>query len=117
MEWSTAIFLGMGMISLVALMTVIIFGTKRSSEMKALEKMLAEKAKLQNSDTESLRKALQESEAEKEQMLQRLQNLEAIVTSEEWGSKESQNIQLDLEDDSDELSAVDKVAKKAKRVR
>ncbi|WP_020403345.1 hypothetical protein [Gracilimonas tropica] len=117
MEWSTVIFLGMGMISLVALMTVIIFGTKKSSEMKALEKMLAEKTKLLNSDTESLRKALQESEAEKEQMLQRIQNLEAIVTSEEWGETESPNIQFDSEEDTEELSDADKVANRVKRVR
>ena len=117
MEWSTVIFLGMGMISLVALMTVIIFGTKKSSETKALEKMLAEKAKLLNSDTESLRKALKESEAEKEQMLQRIQNLEAIVTSEKWGETESSSIQFDSEEDAEELNDADKVASRAKRIK
>ncbi|MAO63988.1 MAG: hypothetical protein CL666_03220 [Balneola sp.] len=121
MEWSTVIFLGMGMFSLVMLITVIIFGTRKSSEMKALENMLAEKTKLLNSDTNALRKALIKSEEEKEQILHRLQNLEAIVTSEAWEFKkggDDQRIQLDLHDDElQEMSDSDKAAKMAKQVR
>lgn len=122
MEWSTVIFLGMAMVSLVTLMGIIIFGTRKSSEMKEVEKMLAKRTRALDENSHELRKALKESEEEKEQMLQRLQNIEAIVTSEAWESitagENKQNIQLHLDDEeSEELNDADKAAKMAKRVR
>lgn len=122
MEWSTVMFLGMSMVSLVLVMGIIIFGTRKSSEMKEFEKQLGEKARHFNSNASELREALQKSEEEKEKMLQRLQNLEAIVTSEAWeaitNGEEDEKIQLHLDDEeSQELDDADKVARLAKRVR
>jgi hypothetical protein len=122
MEWSTVIFLGLGMLSLVAMMGIIIFGTKKSSEMKAIEKMVAKKVRIMDTSANELQKALQESEEEKDQMLQRLQNLEAIVTSEIWESANADNstnkIELDLNIADDEvLNNELKAANLAKKLR
>lgn len=122
MEWTTVIFLGMSMVSLLLLMGIIIFGTRKSSEFKELESVLGKKAQELNTDTQEILKALQKSEAEKEQILKRLQNLETIVTSEAWESiqsgEESETVQLHLEDEEpEELEDKEKAAKIAKRVR
>lgn len=122
MEWTTVIFLGMSMVSLLLLMGIIIFGTRKSSEFKELESVLGKKAQELNTDTQEILKALQKSEAEKEQILKRLQNLETIVTSEAWESiqsgEESETVQLHLEvEEPEELEDKDKAAKIAKRVR
>lgn len=112
----------MGMVSLVLLMGFIIFGTRKSSEIKDLEQQLGIKARHLMSEADELRLALQKSEEQKEKMLQRLQNLEAIVTSEAWeaitNGEEDEKIQLHLDDEeSQELDDADKVARLAKRVR
>ena len=122
MEWPTVIFLGMSMLSLLILMGIIIFGTRKSSEKKDLEKMIAEKAGDLDSNSHELWKALKKSEEEKEQILQRVQNLEAIVTSETWESikagEDDDKIQLLIDEvDPKELNDAEKAAKMAKRVR
>lgn len=119
MEWTTVVFLGLAMLSLVSLMGIIIFGVKKTSETKALEKMLAQKAKLLENNSEELRKAFEESEEVKKQMIQRIQNLEAIVTSEEWEAKATDEdlgeIQVDLDDIPDETNESKKAVKTASR--
>ncbi|GAB5409426.1 MAG: hypothetical protein BalsKO_17910 [Balneolaceae bacterium] len=84
--------------------------------------MLDKKANYLNSDTKELWKALKKSEEEKEKILERLQNLEAIVTSEAYESiksgEESETIKLHLDEEKlKELKDSDKAAKIAKRVR
>lgn len=122
MEWSLVVFLGMGMVSLLILMGIIIFGTRKTSEYKELEKTLGRKAKDHDLNAKELWKALKASEEEKGKILERLQNLEAIVTSEAYESiksgEDAENIQLHLEDEeTEELNDSDKVAKISKRVR
>ena len=122
MEWSTVIFLSAAMVSLVIFMGILILGVKKSSEFKEQAKIIDKKAKYLDSDTKALWKALKASEAEKEEILQRLQNLEAIVTSEAWESiqagEEPETIKLLLDDEeSQELSDADKATQMAKRVR
>lgn len=122
MEFSTVLFLGMSMISLVLLMAIIVFGTRKSSEMKGLEKMLGEKTQDLESHSSELWRALKESEEEKEKILLRLQNLETIVTSEAWESinagEDAQKIQLHLDEDKpEELNDADKAAKMVKKIR
>ena len=112
MEWSTVIFLTAGMVSVVLLMGIIIFGTRKTAEYKELQKTLGKKSSELDSDTKALWKALKASEAEKEEILQRLQNLETIVTSEAWES-----IQSGEAPETEELNDADKAAKMAKRVR
>ena len=122
MEWTTVIFLGMAMVSLVLLMGIIIFGTRKSNEMKELEKTIGQKTGELGSNNEELWKALKESEAKNELLVERLQNLEAIVTSEAWDAiksgEDAQNIHLHLEDEEvDDLEDAEKAARIAKRVR
>ncbi len=122
MEWSLVVFLGMGMVSLLLLMGIIIFGTRKTSEYKELQKTLGKKSNELDSDTKALWKALKASESEKEKILERLQNLEAIVTSEAYESiksgDEPENIRLHLEEEEPmELTDADKAAKIAKRIR
>ncbi|MEQ8523551.1 hypothetical protein [Gracilimonas sp.] len=122
MEWSTVIFLGMAMVSLVVLMGVIIFGTRKTSEMKELEKQIRQNAGELGSSNEELRKALKKSEAKNEQLVERLQNLEAIVTSEAWeaikNGENDHDIRLHLDDEeTEDLNDAEKAAKIAKRVR
>ncbi|HCD53462.1 MAG TPA: hypothetical protein DEQ34_13520 [Balneolaceae bacterium] len=122
MEWSTVVFLGASMVSLVLLMGIIIFGTRRSNEYKEIEKTLGKKTRDIDSDTKELWIAFKKSEEEREKLVQRLQNLEAIVTSEAWESiqkgDESDHIKIHLqEQEKDELSDIEKAGKLAKRVR
>lgn len=122
MEWSLVIFLIAGMVSLVLLMGIIIFGVKKSSEYKELHKLFGEKDKDLNSTVNKLQKALESSEAEKTQILERLKNLEAIVTSEAWDSiqsgEDAETTRLHIEEEEkEELNDSDKAAKIAKRVR
>lgn len=67
-------------------------------------------------------KALKKSEEEKGKILEHLQNLEAIVTSEAWESIQNgegaEGTQLHIEEaEPEELNDSDKAAKIAKRVR
>ena len=122
MEWSIVVFLGASMVSLVLLMGIIIFGTRRSNEYKEIEKTLGKKTRDIDSDTKELWIAFKKSEEEREKLVQRLQNLEAIVTSEAWESiqkgDESDHIKIHLqEQEKDELSDIEKAGKLAKRVR
>ncbi len=119
MEWSTVIFLATAMISLVTFMGILIFGVKKSSEFKEQAKIIDKKAKYLDSDTKELWTALKKSETEKEKILERLQILEAIVTSEAYeafkSGEEPEKIQLHLdEEEQEETSDADKVAKIAK---
>lgn len=122
MEWSLVVFLGMGMVSLLLLMGIIIFGTRKTSEYKELQKTLGKKSNELDSDAKELWKALKKSEVEKDKILERLQNLEAIVTSEAYeaiqSGEESETIKLHLEvEETEDLNDSDKAAKIAKRVR
>lgn len=122
MDWTTVVFLGMGMVSTLILMGIIIFGTRKTAEYKELQKTLGKKSSELDSDTKALWKALKASEDEKEKILERLKNLEAIVTSEAYeaiqAGEESDKIQLHLEEEeTKELNDSDKAAKIAKRVR
>ena len=122
MDWTTVVFLGMGMVSLLILMSIIIFGTRKTAEYKELQKTLGKKSSELDSDTKALWKALKASESEKEKILERLKNLEAIVTSEAYeaitAGEEQENIQIHLdEEEPEELNDADKAAKIAKRVR
>lgn len=112
----------MGMISGVLLMGIIIFGTRKSSEIKELEKRLGKKVQDLDSNSSDLWKALEKSEEEKEKIFERLQNLEAIVTSEAWetvqGGEDGQAIRFHRDEDRPEdLENVEKAAKMAKRIR
>ncbi len=122
MEWSLVVFLIAGMVSLVLLMGIIIFGVKKSSEYKELQKLFGEKDKDLNSTVSELRKALKESKGENAQILERLKNLEAIVTSEAWDSiqsgEDAETTRLHIEvEEQEELNDSDKAARIAKRVR
>ncbi len=122
MDWTTVVFLGMSMVSLLILMGIIIFGTRKTAEYKELQKTLGKKSSELDSDTKALWKALKVSESEKEKILERLQNLEAIVTSEAYeaiqSGEEKEKIQLHLdEEETEEASDADKAAKIAKRMR
>ena len=122
MEWSTVVFLGASMVSLVLLMGIIIFGTRRSNEYKEIEKTLGKKTRDIDSDTKELWIAFKKSEEEREKLVQRLQNLEAIVTSEAWESiqkgDESDHIKIHLqEQETNQVSDIEKAGKLAKRVR
>ncbi len=122
MDWSIVVLIMSGMVSLVLFMGILIFGIKRSSEFKEQAKIIDKKARYLDSDTKALWKALKESEAEKENILERLQNLEAIVTSEAYeaikSGEEPENIRLHLEEEeTEETSDADKAATIAKRVR
>ena len=122
MEWSLVVFLIAGMMSLVLLMGIIIFGVKKSSEYKELQKLFGEKDKNLNSTVSELQKALKESKGENAQILERLKNLEAIVTSETWDSiqsgKDAETTRLHIEEEElEELNDSDKAARIAKRVR
>jgi sensor histidine kinase regulating citrate/malate metabolism len=121
MDWTTVIFLGMSMVSLVLLMAVIIFGTRKSSEMKEFEEKLGNKTGELDSNNQELWEALKESKANNAQLVERLQNLEAIVISEAWDAirkgEDEQNIELHLDEEPEELDDADKAAKIAKRIR
>ena len=122
MEWSTVIFLIFGMFSLVLLMGVIIFGVRKSSEMKDLEKKLEKRDQNLDSVFNKLWEALEESEVEKEKILQRLENIEAIVTSESWETakdkEREKKVELDLDNvEPEELDDIEKEARSSKRVR
>lgn len=122
MTWSTVIFLGMAMVSTLLLMGIIIFGTRKTNEMKTLERKIGQNSEDVEGSIQQLQKALKESEIEKAQIMKRLQNLEAIVTSEAWESiqsgEETATIQLHLEDEEkEELDDSAKAAQMAKRVR
>ena len=122
MEWSTVILLATSMVSLLILMAIIIFGTRKSSEFKELEKEIGSKAGKLDSESKALWKALKESEAEKEKILERLKNLETIVTSEAWDAIQSgegaEEIRLHLQEETpEEPSDIDKASSMAKKVR
>jgi len=122
MEWSLVVFLGIAMVSLVSFMGILIFGVKKSSEFKELQKMLDRKAKYLDSNTTELWRAFKESEEENGKLLERLKNLEAIVTSEAYeailSGEEPEKIKLHLEEEeTEDLNDSDKAAKIAKRVR
>lgn len=122
MDWSTVIFLSAAMVSLVLLMGIIIFGTRKTSEYKELQKTLGKKASDLDSEAQQLWKALNDSEKEKKKILVRLKNLEAIVTSEAYeaikSGEETETVKLHLEEEEpQELDDSDKAAKIAKRVR
>lgn len=122
MEWSTVIFLGMAMVSLVLLMGIIIMGTRKSSEMKELEKMIGKKARDMDSNSGELWKALKKSEEEKEKIFERLQNIETIVTSEVWetikAGEDEPEIRLQHDNkEPDDLVDSEKAAMLAKRIR
>lgn len=122
MEWSLVVFLGIAMVSLVTFMGILIFGVKKTSEFKELQKMLDRKAKYLDSNTTELWRAFKESEEENGKLLERLKNLEAIVTSEAYetivSGDELNDIQIHLEDEEpEELNDSDKAEKIAKRVR
>lgn len=122
MEWSTVVFLGTAIISGVLFMGILIFGVKKTSEFKAQEKILDKKAKNLESDSRELWEVLKRSEEEKMQILDRLQNLEAIVTSEAYeaiqSGEDEETVKLHLdEEETKDLNDSDKAAKIAKRVR
>ena len=121
MEWSLVVFLGMSMVSLVVLMGIIIFGTRKTNEYKVLRKTLDKQAKEVDLDAKELLKVLKKSEEEKEKILERLQNLEAIVTSEAWESIQKRvrsrtySASYRRKRIPEELKDADKAAKMAKR--
>ena len=122
MEWSLVVFLGMGIVSTLLLIGIIIIGTRQSSEFKELEATIGKRSRKINSDNRELWKALKQSEEEKKMLLKRLENLETIVTSETWESvragEDKETIQLTLEEkESVELNDADKAEKIAKWVR
>lgn len=122
MDWSTVVFLGMGMVSTLLLMGIIIFGTRKTNEMKTLEKQMGQNNDGLEERISELQIALRDSEIEKANIMQRLQNLEAIVTSEAWDSiksgEEAGRVHLHLEEEApNEPDDAEKAAKMAKRVR
>ena len=122
MSWSLVVFLGMAMVSLLLLMGFIIFGTKKSNEMKTLEKTFGKQSEDVKDYIKQLQSELKESKAEKQNILARLKNLEAIVTSEAYeaikSGEESSTIGLHLENEEvEELDDAQKAANIAKRVR
>lgn len=122
MDWTTIIFLGLSIVSTLLLTGIIIIGARRTGEYKEIQENLSMKSSKLDSDTKALRKALQSSEAERKNILERLQNLEAIVTSEAYDAiksgEEPENVRIYLdEEEPEETSDADKAAKIAKRVR
>ena len=95
MDWSLVVFLGLGMFSLVLIMGIIIFGTRKSVQQKNIETMLREFSRAQKSEIESLKNMLAENEVDKNYMRQRLQNLETIVSNEQWEAENKARIHLD----------------------
>lgn len=122
MGWPLVVLIGMGMVSFLGFMGMIIFGNRKTVEYEELEKTLDKKAKDHDLDAKELWKALKKSEEEKEQILKRLKNLETIVTSEAYeaikSGEEPEKIQLHIEEEeTEELNDSDKAAKISKRVR
>lgn len=122
MDWSLVVFLGMGMVSFLIFMGIIVVGSRKASEFKELQKSLGKKTIDLDSDTKELWKALEKSEEEKRKILERLKNLEAIVTSEAYEAIKSGNdldsLRIHLKEETpEELNDSDKAAEIAKRVR
>ena len=122
MDWSLVVFLGMGMVSFLIFIGMIVVGSRKASEYIELQKSLGKKAINLDSNTKELWKALEKSEEEKGKILERLRNLEAIVTSEAYeaikSGNDSDSLRIHLQDETlVELDDSDKAAEIAKRVR
>lgn len=81
MNWPTVIFLVFGMMSLVSIMGFIIFGTRKTEQIKQVEQALGKRTGELEAQLGKMHKALRTSEDEKKQIFQRLQNLETIVSN------------------------------------
>ena len=110
------------MVSLLLLMGIIIFGTRKSNEMKEFEKTYGKQNEDVKDYLKQLQKELKESKEEKDKILERLKNLEAIVISEAYeaikAGEDESTILLHLEEEEpSEMNDTDKAAQIAKRVR
>ncbi len=122
MSWSLALMIIAAMICFVIFMGIVIFGGRKTAEYKELQKTLGKQTNDLDLNAKELWKALKKSEQEKEKILERLQNLEAIVTSEAYESikagEDTETIKLHLDEEAPkELKDSDKAANMAKRVR
>jgi uncharacterized membrane-anchored protein YhcB (DUF1043 family) len=120
------LMLVMGLVIAMLLMGMIVFGTRSRDQMRAIQEDLGMSATSLQGSVRDLLEGLEESRNQQERIMQRLVNLETIVTSETWDvlekGEKSEHIHELLKDEPsdephEEPSAEEKARRIAKRVR
>ena len=111
-----------GSITSLILFSMIYFGVRNNKQMNELDKNMNSST---SEMTNNLKKVLESLESNKEQqnkIIERLQNLETIVTSEAWvainDENDAKNLEIFLENENtDEISTEEKAQNLAKRIK
>lgn len=102
----TLLVLALAGITSIFLFGLIYIGAKNRNQLESMESNLKESTSVMKGDFKEIIKALEGSEAQQERILQRLENLETIVTSEAWDAiqagADQETINLHLEDEAEE---------------
>lgn len=123
MTYLTLLILSLGSLTTLALFGMIFYGIKNRKYMESLGENLDESTTVLKGDFKEIRRALEGNEKQQERILNRLQNLETIVTSEAWDAiqagEDENTIGLHLNDEEEELpdaeEAARRIARKIKR--
>lgn len=122
MDLTTIFVLAFGLITTLMIFGMIIYGVKNQEKMSNLQKNLDTSAANLEGSAQEMLLALRESKEQQQGILNRLQNLEAIVASEAWDAiqagEDEKKIDLLLEDkEENEPTPEEKAKIIAKRVR
>jgi hypothetical protein len=122
MDWTTILILTLGSITTLILFSLFYFGAKNNKRMTELDDSLNLSSTETKQDLNKILKFLDSNKERQDRILDRLQNLETIVTSEAWEAikegKDSEHVKLLLqEEEVDEISNEDKAKNIAKRIK
>lgn len=114
--------LAFSLITTLLIFGIIIYSVKSQKKMSNLQKNLDSSASHLEGSNRELLKTLNEHQKQQQRILRRLENLEAIVTSEAWDAiqsgEEEKKIQLHLKEvENEEPTLEEKADFIAKRVR
>lgn len=87
--WVTFIVLATGILTAGLLFGMIYYGVKNQQKLKSMESHLGSSSARLQDRTDQLLEYLEQNREQQDQIVQRLQNLETIVTSEAWDAFQS----------------------------
>lgn len=116
------LILSMAGVVSIALFAMIAIGAMTRRDFKSLDKNLYDTKSELREDAKELLQSLKESKEQQDRIINRLQNLETIVTSEAWDAikdgEDAETIQLLMDEEEEQAPSPEEVAKHiAKKVR
>lgn len=122
MSWLTILILATSITTAFLLFGMIYFGAKNNKQINDLGKNVDNSTSTMKSNLKKIMDSLESNQEQQKNILNRLENLETIVTSETWDAikkgESKEHIGLLLEDDEiDEISIEEKAQMIAKRIK